>query len=153
MKKLVGVIAIAVVILALTGCNSLPKTYVVDCNQAKKITKISDNFLSAIADLSPSEAETIAHRYITKAICLKDLKGDVSFSPQPYFFDVSHLSTKYQIVSYQSAGFRSPTSLQVKFDNGTILNFCFSLMVINCNLAQTCECPYDFNWQPQLQVK
>ncbi|MBD2255070.1 hypothetical protein [Nostoc parmelioides] len=125
------------------------KTHIVDCNQAHKITKISDNFLSAIGDPSPNEAEIIAQRYITKAFCLNDLKGDNSFSPKPYFFNVSNLSSKYQIIGYHGAGLRSPGSLRVKFDNGTLLNFCFSRMVINCNQAQECDCPYDFNWEPK----
>jgi hypothetical protein len=128
---------------------AFPITYIVDCTQANKITQISDTFISAIGDPSQKEAEIIAQRYITKAFCLNDLNGDSSFSPKPYFFDISNLSSKYQIVGYAGAGFRSPGSLQVKFDNGTLLNFCFSMMVINCNKAQECDCPHDFNWEPK----
>jgi hypothetical protein len=156
MKKLRGLMAMpaagcayAVLGITLTVYYFLPKTYLVDCNQADKITKISDTFISTIGDPSWHEAEIIANRYITKAVCLQDLKGDLSFNPQPYFLKVSDMSTKYQIVGYAGAGFRSPGSLQVKFDNGTLLNFCFSKMVINCNGAQECDCPYDFNWEPR----
>lgn len=151
MKKSLGIAAIAVLVIILTGCYFFPKTYLVDCTQANKITQISDKFISAIGDPSWQEAEIIANRYITKAVCLKDLKGDLSFSPQTYFFNASDLSLKYQIVSYEGAGFRSPGSLRVKFDNGTLLNFCFSRMVINCDRTSECDCPHDFNWEPKLK--
>ncbi|MBD2253745.1 hypothetical protein [Nostoc parmelioides] len=152
MKKLIQISIIIILSLGLTYhllSITFPKTYIIDCTQANLITKISDNFISAIGDPSAKEAEIIAQRYITKAFCLNDLKGDSSFSPKPYFFNVSNLSSKYQIIGYSGAGFRSPGNLQVKFDNGTLLNFCFSMMVINCNQAQGCDCPHDFNWEPK----
>jgi hypothetical protein len=152
MKKVIQISIIIILSLGLTYYLlriASTVTYIVDCNQANKITQISDTFISAIGDPSRKEAGIIAQRYITKAFCLNDLKGDSSFSPKAYFFDISNLSSKYQIVGYGGAGFRSPGSLQVKFDNGTLLNFCFSMMVINCNKAQECDCPHDFNWEPK----
>jgi hypothetical protein len=152
MKKLIQISIITILSLGLTYYLlriAFPITYIVDCTQAHKIAKISDNFISTIGDPSPQEAEIIAQRYITKAFCLNDLKGDFSFSPKPYFFNASKLSSRYQIIGYSGAGFRSPGNLQVKFDNGTLLNFCFIKMVINCNQAQKCDCPHDFNWEPK----
>jgi hypothetical protein len=153
MKKLVVIVAFAMMSLATllyySVLNLKLKTYVVDCTQAKKITQISDNFLSGIGDPSQEEAEIIAQRHITKAVCLNELKGDSSFNPKPYFLSASDLSSKYQVIGHTHAGLRSPGSLLVKFDNGTQLNFCFSKMLINCNRAKKCDCPYDFNWEPR----
>ncbi|MBW4507109.1 MAG: hypothetical protein KME64_11420 [Scytonematopsis contorta HA4267-MV1] len=153
MKKLVG---IPIILILASGAIAyhirpliFPKTYVVDCTQANKITRISDTWLGAIGNSSQKDAEIIAQRYITKVVCLNDLKGDLSFNPKPYFFNRSDLSQKYQVIGHSGAGSRSPGSLRVKFNNETLLNFCFSMMVINCNRAQECDCPYDFNWEPK----
>jgi hypothetical protein len=127
----------------------VPKKYTIDCTLIKNNTKISDTFLSAIDNPSQAEAEFIVRRYLEQALCFNNLKGDLSFAPKPYFFNLSDLSQQYQVVSYHSAGFRSPGNLQIKFSNNTYLNFCFSRMVINCNRATDCDCPYDFNWEPK----
>ncbi|MBL1203180.1 MAG: hypothetical protein FWK04_29935 [Nostoc sp. GBBB01] len=142
MKKIIGLVAIAVLGLTLTVYFFFSNTYVVDCTQAKKFPEIS------YRNPSRQTAEIIANRYITEAVCFNKLKSDSS-SLRPYFFSASDLSKKYQTIGYTSPGFRSPESLKVKFDNGTLLNFCFSLMVINCDRALECSCPYDFNWEPK----
>lgn len=149
MNKYIPIASIGI-LAAYYYCQSIvPKSYTIDCNLVRDNTKISDTFLSMIGDPSQAEAELIARRYLDRALCFNNLKGDLSFAPKPYFFNVSDLSRQYQVVSYHGAGFRSPGSLQIKFSNDTYLNFCFSQMVINCNRALSCDCPHDFNWEPK----
>jgi hypothetical protein len=40
-------------------------------------------------------------------------------------------------------------SLTVRFRDGPDVLFCFNRMVINCERADACACPYDFNWEPK----
>lgn len=128
--------------------NIYPKTYTIDCNQVKQITKISDVYFPGMGFPDYEKLETVVQRYITKAVCLNDLKGDSSFSPKSYFLKPSDLSQKYQIVGFKDAFFRSPGSLKLKFDNGTLINFCSDRLVINCEQGE-CRCPHDFNWEPR----
>ncbi|AFY56463.1 hypothetical protein Riv7116_4023 [Rivularia sp. PCC 7116] len=128
--------------------NVYPKTYTVDCTQAKKIAKISDVYFPGMGFPAYDKLEPVVERYITKAVCLNDLKGDSSFNPKPYFLKPSDMSHQYQIVGYKGAVFRSPGSLKIEFDNGTLINFCSDVLVINCDRGE-CRCPHDFNWEPK----
>lgn len=102
---------------------------------------------------SPGEetARTLVKNYLDYAICFEMLPEASRF--QPYFFETSDLSSKYEIVDYHEGFAKKPASMHVRLDNGLQLLFCFNRMVINCNQVKACECPYDFNWTPQLSAR
>ena len=96
-------------------------------------------------------ARTLVKNYIDYAVCLGSLPEASRFTP--YFFEASDLSLQYEIIDYHEGFAKKPASMQVKLNNGLQLLFCFNRMVINCNRVKNCECPYDFNWIPQLSAE
>lgn len=140
---------IGVACLGLVGCDRPPQRYTLDC-QIPRAAVIAENPPAGIGTPPYDEAVAITYNYLHRARCDRNLSGDWSFSPQPFFWAAADLGDRYRVVSYaRSLGFRTPSSLIVAFENGTRLNVCFSLMVIHCDRAVDCDCPHDFNWEPQ----
>jgi hypothetical protein len=91
-------------------------------------------------------AQATAALYIHTAVCTGTLEQDAF---EPFFFGVDDLRGGYRFGAYDEGFFRDPSNLMVELDRGTHLLFCFNRMVINCDRARACECPHDFNWDPE----
>lgn len=123
------------------------QSYSKDCPEAP-IPNLSDSMnYPVIGFPSKTEAQALVENYLFKAVCSGQLPENSRFTP--YFFEISDLSLKYEIVEYIKGFAKKPASLQIKLENGLPLLFCFNRLVINCAQAKRCECPYDFNWPPQ----
>ena len=95
------------------------------------------------------DARQTVVRYISKSVCQGKFPDDEMF--QPYFFSIEDMDTKFKFEKYSPGFLKTPASMKVKFENGLPLLFCFNMMIINCDKAASCQCPYDFNRKPTIK--
>jgi hypothetical protein len=67
----------------------------------------------------------------------------------PYFLTPADFAHPYTFGRYSKGFGKACDSLTVQLSDGPTVLFCFNRMVINCDRADACGCPYDFNWEPQ----
>jgi hypothetical protein len=67
----------------------------------------------------------------------------------PYFLSPADFAQPYAFGHHTSGFGKSCDALTVEFRGGPRVIFCFNRMVINCDRADGCGCPYDFNWEPR----
>lgn len=68
---------------------------------------------------------------------------------EPFFLSAADFRNEYVIGEHTSGFGKSCDAFAVHFRDGPKVRFCFNRMVINCDRADACGCPYDFNWKPQ----
>jgi hypothetical protein len=136
-----------IICFSLFGCTP---SYYLDCT---KVADIKDVSLSAtypaIGFPSELEARMLVENYLTTAVCSNTLPKESRF--KPYFFEVSDLSKQYEVLQFYEGFGKQPAGILIKMENDLLLLFCFNKMVVNCNKAKECKCPYDFNREPQLR--
>lgn len=115
----------------------------VDCTRAQAATR---EVRPALEDVSESVAQRRVASYIQFAACQKRLP-ESSF--EPFFFEAEDVGHRYRFEEYRAGFAKQPTSLRVETDTRLHLLFCFNQQAINCNEADRCECPYDFNHTPR----
>lgn len=142
-----NVALMAIIYVFLFGCRP---SYCLDCAQIAdtRDLSVSANYPS-IGFPSELEARTLVESYMTAAVCLKTLPKESRF--KPYFFEASDLGKQYKVLEFHEGFGKQPAGILIKMENDLLLLFCFNKMLINCNRVRECQCPYDFNREPQLR--
>lgn len=123
------------------------------CNDASWHDANCDEVAPAGHEVRPvieGVSEPVARQRVAAYFNVAACQGELPKSSfEPFFFAAADLGRRYRVERYESGFGKQPTSLRIKTDTGMRLLFCFNQQVINCDQAQRCECPYDFNAAPQ----
>ncbi len=113
-----------------------------DCSELEPTSHEVRPGLEGVAEPT---AQRRAAAYLDHAVCQRRLP-ESSF--EPFFFTAADVGHRYRFGEYLGGFGKQPSALRVQTDSGLHLLFCFNQQVINCDEAQRCECPYDFNFSP-----
>lgn len=141
---------VAVVAVFTCSCNNSSTSgwQEIDCKNRQRTSDDVGGYSAVSNSLGRDKASRAAVDYLWYYQCGKPPGPLVR--PNAYFFDPAALPTRYRVLSYEEGFFRAPDSLMVQMKDGPRLLFCFSMQVVNCDRAKVCECPFDFNWEPEL---